>query len=85
MNKEQQDSLTCVQQYMIDKHGLLMSGKTLWCALGFENSQSFRKARSQGRIGVEVFSIPKRRGSFALTVDVASWIENLNKQEEEEM
>lgn len=80
MNKPEQKPLTHTQQYMVDKHGLLMSGKELWCALGFENSQSFRKARHQGRLGVKVFSIPKRRGTYAHTKDVATWIENLNKE-----
>lgn len=59
------------------KHGPLMSGSDLWRTLGYSNSEAFRKAKAQGRLEVDVFSLPNRRGTFAFTRHVADWIKNL--------
>lgn len=72
-----------VTQWLLQEHGPLMSGEALWSSIGFKNSAAFRQAKSQGRLCVPVFSLPQRRGTFALTKDVADWLGNLAKEVKE--
>jgi len=65
---------TDVTQWLLQEHGPLMSGEALWRSIGFKNAAAFRQAKYQRRLCVPVFSIPQRRGTFALTKDVADWI-----------
>ena len=66
-----------VEEELRSLHGRFMSGEDLWRELWFRNSASFRKAKSKGRLGLRVFSIPNRRGIFAYTSDVAKWLIDL--------
>jgi hypothetical protein len=45
-------------------------------ALGFRSMQAMRKAIQENRMGVTIFNIPSRRGQFAITKEVATFIEN---------
>lgn len=67
-------------QQLLKEHGPLMSGEVLWRTLGFRNAAAFRQAKAQGRLGIPVFSLPNRRGTFAFTRDVADWLRNLAKE-----
>jgi prophage antirepressor-like protein len=67
-------------QALLDQHGPLMGGADLVRALGFSNNAAFREAHRKGRLGVHIFSIPERRGRFALTHDIAAWIEQVSQQ-----
>lgn len=62
---------------MLKQFGPLMGGDELHKALGFSNSAAFGQALRQGRLGVPVFDISGRRGKFALTEDVAKWVQSL--------
>lgn len=73
-----------VTQWLLQEHGPLMSGEALWCCIGFKNAAAFRQAKTQGRLCVPVFSLPQRRGTFALTQDVADWIGNLAREAKEQ-
>lgn len=55
-------------------HGPLLGGSKLIAALGHANAASLRQARRRGRVAVPLFTLPKRRGFFALTRDVAAWL-----------
>lgn len=55
-------------------HGPLLGGPKLVAALGHSNAASLRQARRRGRVAVPLFTLPKRRGFFALTLDVANWL-----------
>lgn len=55
-------------------HGPLLGGAKLIAALGHGNAASLRQARRRGRVAVPLFSLPSRRGFFALTRDVADWL-----------
>jgi hypothetical protein len=55
-------------------HGPLLGGAKLIAALGHANAASLRQARRRGRVAVPLFTLPKRRGFFALTRDVAAWL-----------
>jgi hypothetical protein len=72
-----------IAKQLQDKYGLLIGGNDLVRALGFPNPAAFREARRKNRLNVRVFAIPDRRGSFALTQDVAAWIERMSTQTDE--
>jgi hypothetical protein len=61
--------------WMLKEHGPLLGGQALYAALGFRTYAAFHRAHQRGEIGVHVFIIEGRRGMFALTVDVACWLE----------
>lgn len=54
--------------------GPMLSGERLSQALGYPSMGAFRQALVRGTVPVPVFSIPGRRGKYALVVDIASWI-----------
>jgi len=56
------------------RHGPLLGGATLVAALGLKSAAGLRQARKRGHVAVAVFTLPKRRGVFALTRDVADWL-----------
>lgn len=58
-------------------HGPLLNGTALYRALGLPSAAAFRQAASRGQLPVPVFTIPNRRGRFALTRDVAAWLVSL--------
>jgi hypothetical protein len=55
-------------------HGPLLGGPKLIAALGLASAAALRQARRRGSVAVPVFTLPKRRGFFALTRDVAAWL-----------
>ncbi|MDR7299512.1 hypothetical protein J2X16_004882 [Pelomonas aquatica] len=55
-------------------HGPLLGGQKLIAALGHGNAASLRQARRRERVPVPLFTLPSRRGFFALTRDVADWL-----------
>ncbi len=63
-------------------HGQLLTGQSLWLNLGFKNSAAFRRAKARGVLGVKIFTIPNRRGSFATTRDVAAWLLQISDPDE---
>ncbi len=54
--------------------GPLLFGKPLYTALGFSSPEAFRQALSRKTVPVEIFSLPNRRGRFALSRDIAKWL-----------
>lgn len=66
------DDMTC-------RYGPMMGGKDLIQALGYGNGQAFRQALRQGRLGVPVFNLPARQGKFALTIDIAAYIQSASE------
>lgn len=59
---------------MESQYGPLIGGSALYRALGLPSAAAFRQAASRGVLPVAVFSIPHRRGRFALTREVAEWL-----------
>lgn len=68
------DPSTGAARRLLAENGPLLSGKELWQTLGFRSSAAFRQAKLRGAIGVPVFSLPDRRGTYAFTADVADWL-----------
>lgn len=58
------------------RYGLLISNDDLRIALGYPTMEAFRQALYRNTVPVPVFSIPNRRGKFALSKDVAEWLAN---------
>lgn len=57
-----------------DRYGPVIGGQDLRQALGFPSAAAFRQAALRGTLTVPVFSVPNRRGRFALTQEVAAWL-----------
>lgn len=56
------------------RYGPLVSSDILWTLLGYPSSAAFRQALVRKTVPVPVFSIPRRRGKFALIKDIAGWL-----------
>ena len=67
-----------LQQFLV-AHGELMSGDDLRRALGFRSERSFLRAFRAQELPVATFCLPKRRGQFARTRDVAIWLSSLGR------
>lgn len=55
-------------------HGPLLGGIRLANALGHNSIAGLRQARYRGQVAVTLFTLPHRRGFYALTRDVAEWL-----------
>lgn len=61
-----------LQAELTAQHGPLLSGDTLRIVLGYPSKEAFRQALSRKTVPIPVFTLPNRRGKFALTKDVAA-------------
>lgn len=69
------DLLRCrIERGLIERCGPLVGGDELYRALGFASSMAFRQALTRGTLDVPIFTIPGRRGRFALAHDVAAYL-----------
>lgn len=60
---------------LLSRFGPTIGGQDLYLSLGFKTYAAFHRSQQQGALGVHVFKLPGRRGWFALTGDVARWLE----------
>lgn len=63
-----------LRETLLRLHGPLLGGDALVSALGHRSAASLRQARRRGQVAVPLFTVPNRRGWFALTLDVADWL-----------
>ena len=63
-----------LRETLLRLHGPLLGGEPLAAALGHRGVASLRQARRRGQVMVPLFTVPNRRGWFALTLDVADWL-----------
>lgn len=61
------------------QHGPILGGEDLSKALGYRSLAAFRQARRRGQVEVELFSLPNRRGVFALVFEVAQWLAKVSQ------
>ncbi len=61
-------------EQMVSHYGPTLGGRDLYAALGFKSYAAFHRSKQRGEVGVHVFTLPGRRGWFALTADVAKWL-----------
>jgi len=64
--------------YFQRRFGPILGAPDLWLILGFRTADAFRKAVERGKAPVPTFTLPNRRGRFALTADVVRWLESLS-------
>lgn len=67
-------AIEVVNAALLQRHGVLIGGADLYRALGFDNDDAFRRARARDQIPIRVFTLPSRRGWFALTADLCQWL-----------
>jgi hypothetical protein len=65
---------TVLEHELSSRHGPMMTGEPLRVALGYPSPAAFRQAIARKTTPIPVFGIEKRRGKFALTIDVAAWL-----------
>lgn len=58
----------------------LLGGNELFRSLGYPTAAAFRQALRRGQIPIDVFSIPNRRGKFALRADFNRWLMSLKSE-----
>ncbi len=63
-----------IEAKLMKDEGALLSGDALRRVLGYRSMDALRQAISRGTVPVPVFTLPNRRGRFALTRDVARWL-----------
>jgi len=73
-----------LRESLLRMHGPLIGGKALIAALGHKSSASLRQARRRGQVSITLFTVPNRRGWFALTQDVADWLADIRTNAQEE-
>lgn len=58
------------------QYGSVLDSSALIKELGYRSAASFQRALARGTVPIPVFKIQHRRGSFALALDVATWLSN---------
>lgn len=59
---------------IVDEFGLYVRIADAWRVLGFRSLDAARRAATQGRLGVEVLSIPGRRAKVIRSQTLARWL-----------
>jgi len=59
---------------LLCRYGPLVSKDDLRAVLGYKTSGAFRQAVHRQTIPIPIFTIPDRKGKFALVRDVAIWL-----------
>ncbi len=73
--EEQMQALASEIEHDLYQHfGPLLFNANLYAALGYPSGDAFRQALCRKTVPVEIFSIERRRGKFALSRDVALWL-----------
>lgn len=57
-----------------EQYGTVLGSNALIKELGYPSAASFQQAMARGVMVVPIFKLQHRRGSFALTRDVAMWL-----------
>lgn len=65
-----------LEKDLMDRYGPIIGGEDLRQVLGYKTAAAFRLALKLGDISLPIFNIEKRRGKFALSIDIANWIVN---------
>ena len=59
---------------LIQAHGYLVGNIELSRLLGFTNMAAFRQALKRKRLPIPIFSMENRRGKYAMTKDIATYL-----------
>lgn len=69
-----------IESSLMKSSGPLLTGDVLVRSLGYPSVSAFKKALQRNAVPVAVFSIPRRKGRFALSRDVAHWLAQQREQ-----
>jgi hypothetical protein len=75
-NNEKEELAVKLHSDLMTLFGPVIGGEDLHKVLGYKTGAAFRLALKQGDIDLSIFKIDKRRGKFALTVDIVAWLIN---------
>ncbi|GLQ50057.1 hypothetical protein GCM10010872_15060 [Dyella flava] len=64
---------------LLKAHGWILSAATTAKLLGFPSTDALRMARTHGRLPIDMFLIEGRRGWFASSADVATWLDRTTR------
>lgn len=59
---------------VVSRFGPLIGGSDLRQLLGFRTASAMQRAMRKGLLSAPVFALEGRRGLFAITAEVATWI-----------
>ncbi len=65
---------------LFHKYGPLLGGAELIQLAGFKTAEALKMAIKRKHLKFQTFSLPGRRGRFALTEDVARWLATLGSE-----
>jgi len=74
LNSEKEVLINTLRQDLMEHFGPVIGGEDLRQVLGYKTGAAFRLALKQNDITLPVFTIKKRRGRFALAIDIARWL-----------
>lgn len=77
MTDVQEQLAKSLEEDLLRRFGPLVGQEDLRAALGFATMEAFRQALVRRKVEVPVFSLPNRRGKFALAKDVAEWLSKM--------
>lgn len=63
-----------LEQELTLQHGPMVSNDDLRIALGYTSMDAFRQSLVRKTVPIPVFSLPNRRGKYALVKDLALWL-----------
>jgi hypothetical protein len=63
-----------LHESLLQKYGTVVGGTDLSRILGYKSTDTLRKAIQNKTLPLAVFSIPGRKGKFAVTMEVANWL-----------
>jgi len=69
-----------LEQDLLSRYGPLVGPDDLRQALGYSTMDAFRQACIRGKIPIPIFSLPNRRGKYALVKDLAGWLATLRQE-----
>lgn len=59
---------------LLDRYGPVIGGQDLRQVLGFPSAAAFRQAALRRTLPVPVFTLPNRKGRYALASEVSAWL-----------
>jgi hypothetical protein len=65
-----------LRQLLLREFGAVVGGRDLRNVLGFRSAAAFQRAVRSGHLRLRFFSVPGRKGRFALILDIADWLES---------
>lgn len=67
---------------LMAQFGPVIGGRDLRKTMGYKSGEAFRQAIHRNQVAVPLFTIPHRRGRFALTSDIAVWLTAVSSRQD---